>query len=52
MDTNWGGVTFTQDAVKEGDYKNREVRKPILYQPKGEVVKGVHTEHGGPKDIY
>lgn len=52
MDTNWGGVTFTQNAVTEGDYKNREVRKPILYQPRGEVVKGVHTELGGPKDIY
>jgi hypothetical protein len=27
MDTNWGGVLFTQHAVERGDYKGREVNK-------------------------
>tara|TARA_Y100000816_G_C26106114_1_gene587938 strand:+ start:3812 stop:4558 length:747 start_codon:yes stop_codon:yes gene_type:complete len=52
MDSNWGGVTYTQDAVEKGHYKKREVAKPILFQPSGTVVKGIHKEHGGPKDIY
>ena len=27
MDTNWGGVLFTQYAIERGDYKDREVNK-------------------------
>jgi hypothetical protein len=28
MDENWGGVKYTQNAVKVGKYKDREVTKP------------------------
>jgi len=52
MDTNWGGVTHTQQAVEKGHYEDREVTKPKLFQPRGILVKGVHNEHGGPGDIY
>lgn len=52
MDTNWGGVTYTQSAVESGAYADREVKKPRLYQPRGEFNKGVFTAHGGPADVY
>lgn len=52
MDTNWGGVTYTQSAIESGAYANREVKKPMLYQPRGEFNKGVIQSDGGPGDIY
>ena len=27
MDTNWGGKTYTENRIKAGDYKGREVYK-------------------------
>lgn len=34
MDTNWGGVLYTQQAVERGDYKDREVKKhPVQSHP-------------------
>lgn len=37
MDPNWGGVMHTQSAVKRGDYKDREVYKPIFRQEPGAI---------------
>ena len=27
MDTNWGGKKYTQEKIKQGEYKDREVYK-------------------------
>ena len=34
MDTNWGGVEHTQDAVESGKYEKRQVTKPTYFTPK------------------
>jgi hypothetical protein len=34
MDSNWGGVLFTQKAVDSGKYEENNVKKPLLYTPK------------------
>lgn len=52
MDSNWGGIPYTQAAVDTGVYKDREVAKPKFFQPRGKFIKGVFTAHGGPGDYY
>ena len=37
MDSNWGGVQFTQVAVERGDYKDREVVKPVFQNHPGAI---------------
>jgi len=32
MDTNWGGVVFSQRVVASGKYKDNEVTTPVVYQ--------------------
>ena len=38
MDSNWGGVEYTQTQVEDGIYKDREVTKPIYFSPKGQFI--------------
>ena len=37
MDTNWGGVLYTQQAVERGDYKDREVNKNFVQSHPGAI---------------
>ena len=37
MDTNWGGVLYTQQAVERGDYKDREVNKSFVQTHPGAI---------------
>ena len=30
MDTNWGGVKYSQKQIEKGKYRDREVRKPTV----------------------
>ena len=39
MDTNWGGVLFSQQAVESGKYVNREVGKPRMVPKVMELYK-------------
>lgn len=51
MDSNWGGFYHTKDAVDSGKYKDREVVKPMLFNPRGEYNTDVPTQFKPPKDI-
>lgn len=39
MDTNWGGIQFSQQAVASGKYKNREVGKQKMVPKAIEIYK-------------
>lgn len=47
MDTNWGGVLFTQKAIQSGKYKDNEVTRPHYVTPKGTIQPGLY-----PGDKY
>ncbi len=51
MDSNWGGFYHTKNAVDGGKYKDREVVKPRLFNPRGEYNTDVPTQFKPPKDI-
>ena len=38
MDTNWGGVEHTQDAVESGKYEKRQVTKPTYFTPSAQFI--------------
>jgi hypothetical protein len=39
MDTNWGGVEFSREAVESGKYEDRQVGKPSLVPKVVEIYK-------------
>jgi len=49
MDTNWGGVNFTQDAVESGKYEDNEVGRPTYFNPKAQFFPNLYKEHPVPK---
>ena len=49
MDTNWGGVEFTQDAVESGKYEDNEVGRPTYFNPKTQFFPNLYKEHPVPK---
>lgn len=52
MDTNWGGVDYTQKAVDSGKYEENNIYKPKLFQPKMAFLPLDNKDVGQPKDIY
>ena len=52
MDPNWGGVMYTQNVIKSGKYNDNNVKKPLLFQPKGIFVDTIPSGFEKPKDIY
>jgi hypothetical protein len=44
MDTNWGGVEFTQDAVESGKYNDNMVTKPVYFTPKTQFFPSLYGE--------
>lgn len=52
MDTNWGGVLHTQNAIDSGKYEENNITKPLLFQPRGYYDKTMPTVFSQPKDIY
>lgn len=51
MDSNWGGIQFTNQTVESGKYADRQVTKPLLYTPKTAFYPGVVDNERGPVDI-
>lgn len=41
MDTNWGGVEHTQEAVESGKYEKRQVTKPTYFTPSSQFNPGL-----------
>ena len=52
MDPNWGGVMYTQNVIKSGKYDENNIKKPMLFQPKGAFIDSVPSGFEKPKDIY
>jgi hypothetical protein len=51
MDTNWGGVAHTQNAINSGKYEENNITKPRLFQPKLTYNSDVPNSFPSPKDI-
>jgi hypothetical protein len=51
MDSNWGGVMYTQNAIKSGKYDENNITKPLLFQPKGIFVDSVPSGFAKPQDV-
>ena len=51
MDPNWGGITYTQMAIESHKYDDNNVRKPMLFQPRGTYDPTVQTGLPQPKDL-
>ena len=49
MDTNWGGVNFTQDSVESGKYEDNEVGRPTYFNPKTQFFPSLYKDHAVPK---
>jgi len=50
MDTNWGGVMYTQDQVSSGKYDEYNIFRPSLVQPKFAYGSNQNPV-GGPVDV-
>jgi hypothetical protein len=51
MDTNWGGVEYTQRVVDSGKYEENNITKPRLFQPKLKFDPSVPSNFKPPTDI-
>ena len=51
MDTNWAGITYTQQMVDSGKYEKREITKPTLFKPKTVFYKNIQHPEGPPRDF-
>lgn len=49
MDTNWGGVDFTQESVDSGKYEDNEIVKPTYFNPKTQFFPELHKGHATPR---
>jgi hypothetical protein len=51
MDSKWAGVTYTQQMVDSGKYVDREITKPVFFNPKVAFYPSIPSVMPGPKDI-
>jgi len=51
MDSKWAGITYTQQMVDSGKYVDREIRKPVLFNPKVAFYPSIPSVAPPPKDI-
>ncbi len=51
MDSNWAGITYTNQMVDSGKYAKREITKPTLFNPKVVHYKDIKHPEGPPKDF-
>ncbi len=49
MDTNWGGIEFTQQSVDSGKYEDNEIVKPTYFKPKTQFFPDLYKDHAKPK---
>ena len=50
MDSNWGGVEYTQQMIDTGKYQENNITKPLLFQPKTAFMP-IDNKGGLPTDI-
>lgn len=50
MDTNWGGVLYTQQSVDSGKYAENNITKPNYVTPKGEQIPNLYSCMPPPDD--
>lgn len=50
MDSNWAGITYTQQMIDSGKYVNSYVSKPVLFQPKVAFEPSIKGPMPPPKD--
>ena len=49
LDTNWGGVEFTQKAIDSGKYEDNEIVKPTYFKPKTQFFPNLYKDRPPPK---
>jgi hypothetical protein len=50
MDSNWAGITYTQQMIDSGKYVDNYVNKPVLFQPKVAFEPSIKGPFPLPKD--
>jgi len=50
MDSNWAGITYTQQMVDSGKYIDNNVSRPVLFQPKVAFNPTLSSSIPPPKD--
>lgn len=50
MDTNWGGISHTQNSIDSGKYEENNITKPQLFQPKGTYNPDLPSVFPRPND--
>jgi len=50
MDSNWAGITYTQQMIDSGKYVDNYISKPVLFQPKGAFEPSIKGPLPPPKD--
>ena len=50
MDSNWAGITYTQQMIDSGKYIDNNISKPILFQPKVAFYPGISGPMPPPRD--
>jgi hypothetical protein len=50
MDSNWAGITYTQQMIDSGKYVDSYVSKPVLFQPKVAFEPSIKGQMPPPKD--
>ena len=48
MDLNWGGVEHTTNAIASGKYDERQITRPIYFNPKTQFIPGIHNDQPTP----
>jgi len=49
MDSNWGGIEFTQKSVESGKYEDNTVGRPLYFNPKTQFFPDLYKGHAAPK---
>ena len=50
MDSNWAGITYTQQMIDSGKYVDNYISKPVLFQPKVAFEPSIRGPFPPPKD--
>lgn len=49
MDSNWGGIDYTQKSVDSGKYEDNTVGRPLYFNPKTQFFPDLYKGHAAPK---
>jgi len=51
MDSNWAGITYTQQMIDSGKYEENNVSRPVLFSPKVAFYPTIQNENPPPIDV-